>query len=101
MLLRQPAFEVLGFVAVFTNCALLCMSPALRSLAPGLTSVEWVVVFVLLEHTLLALKLTLTQVVPNVPYWIRKAIASHEYRVRQQLHRKVSDETSNPCPPAS
>jgi len=89
----MPAFEVLGFIAVFTNCALLCMSPTLRQLAPGLTSVEWVVVFVLLEHTLLALKLTLTQVVPNVPYWIRKAVAQHEYRAKQEVHKKRRHET--------
>ncbi|XP_050696718.1 anoctamin-10-like, partial [Eriocheir sinensis] len=81
----QGAFELLGAMAVMTNCALLCLSPRVRPLAPSASPVEWVLLFVLLEHLILAAKMCLMWVVPNQPAWVRQALEKVSYQAKLAL----------------
>ncbi|XP_069698153.1 anoctamin-10 isoform X2 [Periplaneta americana] len=81
----QRAFEAVGAMSIMTNCGLLCMSPQLRRLAPNLSSVEWVLLFVILEHMLLAMRHILHLVIPDRPEWVRVALARINHLSKQAL----------------
>ncbi|XP_071538291.1 anoctamin-10 isoform X2 [Panulirus ornatus] len=89
----QGAFELLGAVAVMTNCALLCLSPRVRPLAPTTSPVEWVLMFVLLEHLILAAKLCLMWLVPNQPLWVRQALERITYQSKLALKNERGKKT--------
>jgi anoctamin-10 len=88
-MLFQRAFEAVGTMSIMTNCGLLCMSPQLRRLAPSLTSVEWVLLFVLLEHVLLGIRHILHVVIPDRPEWVRVALARINHQSKQALKNEV------------
>ncbi|GFG34765.1 hypothetical protein Cfor_04644 [Coptotermes formosanus] len=85
----QRAFEAVGAMSIMTNCGLLCMSPQLRRLAPSLTSVEWVLLFVILEHMLLGIRHILHLVIPDRPEWVRVALARINHQSKQALKNEV------------
>jgi anoctamin-10 len=89
IILLQRAFEAIGAMSIMTNCGLLCMSPQLRRLAPSLTSVEWVLLFVVLEHMLLAIRHVLHLVIPDRPEWVRVALARINHQSKQALKNEV------------
>ncbi|XP_076358158.1 anoctamin-10-like [Tachypleus tridentatus] len=81
----QKAFEVIGAVAVMTNCALLSMSPAVRSLAPTLSPTDWALVMVAAEHIIMAIKFTLVYLIPDVPEWVNLALQKIQYDAQRAL----------------
>lgn len=87
----QIAFEVMGAIAIITNCGLLCLATELRSLAPNLQPAEWLLLFVGIEHCLLALTLALRQLIPDVPNNVKMAMARLEFKSRQALKNEVRD----------
>lgn len=80
---------MLGAVAVITNCALLCLSPRVRPLAPSASPVEWVLIFVLLEHIILCIKMALMWLVPDEPLWVRQALEKINYQSKLALRNEV------------
>lgn len=93
----QIAFEAMGAIAIMTNCALLCLSDDLRSLAPTMSSAEWFMLFVLIEHILIACTLALRQLIPDMPTWVKMAMAKLEYQSRQALKNEVCNNTKRTC----
>ncbi|XP_064097661.1 anoctamin-10-like isoform X1 [Macrobrachium nipponense] len=89
----QGAFELIGAVAVMTNCALLCLSPRLRPLAPAASPVEWVLLFVLLEHLILLGKMALMWLVPDQPLWVRQALEKISYQSKLALKNERGKKT--------
>ncbi|XP_042868848.1 anoctamin-10-like [Penaeus japonicus] len=89
----QGAFEMLGAVAVITNCALLCLSPRVRPLAPSASPVEWVLIFVLLEHVILCVKMALMWLVPDEPLWVRQALEKISYQSKLALRNERGKKT--------
>ena len=73
-----------------TNCGLLYLSPKLRSVAPSMTPVEWALVFVILEHAILAAKMSLMWLVPDQPHWVREALDKVAYLSKIALRNEVS-----------
>lgn len=92
VILLQRAFEAVGAMSIMTNCGLLCMSPQLRRLAPSLTSVEWLLLFVVLEHVLLAIRHVLHLVIPDRPEWVRVAVARINHQSKQALKNEVMEQ---------
>jgi hypothetical protein len=68
------------------------MSPQLRRLAPSLSSVEWVLLFVVLEHMLLGIRYILHLVIPDRPEWVRVALARINHLSKQALKNEVMDQ---------
>jgi anoctamin-10 len=81
----QIAFELMGGIAVMTNCALLSLSPNLRAYAPNMSPAEWLLLFVIIEHVLLAFLFALRQLIPDIPANVKIALAKLEYQSRQAL----------------
>uniref|UniRef100_A0A6A7FSV7 Anoctamin n=2 Tax=Hirondellea gigas TaxID=1518452 RepID=A0A6A7FSV7_9CRUS len=89
----QNCFELLGCIAVATNCALLCMSPKLRRAAPGFSTIEWVLMFVVLEHLILIGKMALMWLVPDQPAWVREALDKIAYHSKMALRSERGKRT--------
>lgn len=82
----QKAFEMLGVLSIMTNCALLCLSPQLRAIQPPQwTLIEWVLLFVVLEHSLLLLRYLINIAIGDKPEWVRKALAKKNYESKQAI----------------
>ncbi|KAB7497492.1 Anoctamin-10 [Armadillidium nasatum] len=89
----QNAFELMGAVAVMTNCALLCLSPRVRPLAPNASPVEWVLIFVAFEHIILALKMSLVRCFPDRPEWVRDAMDRVIFHAKMALRNERGKKT--------
>ncbi|KAL0274144.1 UNVERIFIED_CONTAM: hypothetical protein PYX00_006638 [Menopon gallinae] len=81
----QRAFEWVGAMSIMTNCGLMCISPQLRSLAPEMGAVEWILIFVFVEHVLLVIRQLLHDAISEKPEWVRIALAKINYQSKQAL----------------
>ncbi|XP_062276519.1 anoctamin-10 [Scomber scombrus] len=86
----QIAFEVLSFVSVVTNCWLLILSPRLRELCQGgkMSSTNFLLLAVLLEHVLIVIKVVLSLLIPDEPDWIKKKKEHIEFTSMQALREQ-------------
>lgn len=86
----QLAFEVLSFVSVVSNCWLLILSPRLRELCQegGMSSTNFLLLAVLVEHVLILIKVVLSVLIPDEPDWIRKKKEHIEYTSMQALRQQ-------------
>ena len=83
------AFEILGVVAVMTNCGLLSMSTELRKLNPKMDPARWLLIWVVAEHVILAIKLFIAKAIPDVPEWVSMALSRTQYHAKQALSNQV------------
>ncbi|KAF5303166.1 hypothetical protein FQA39_LY10079 [Lamprigera yunnana] len=83
----QKAFEVVGALSILTNCGLLCLSPQLRS-KYLFEQIEWILIFVALEHILLGLRYLIHITIPEKPEWVRVALAKRNHESKQALKRE-------------
>ncbi|XP_030282840.1 anoctamin-10 [Sparus aurata] len=93
----QIAFEVLSFVSVVSNCWLLLLSPWLQKLFQEreMSSINMLLLAVLMEHLLIVVKVILAVVIPDEPDWIRKKREHIEYTSMQALReQKLHSEES-------
>ncbi|XP_053175022.1 anoctamin-10 [Scomber japonicus] len=86
----QLAFEVLSFVSVVSNCWLLILSPRLRELCQGgeMSSTNFLLLAVLLEHVLIVIKVVLALLIPDEPDWIKKKKEHIEFTSMQALREQ-------------
>ncbi|XP_046843595.1 anoctamin-10-like [Xenia sp. Carnegie-2017] len=88
----QTAFEIMGILAVITNCALLGMSPTVQKwFPPEYTTLQKILVFVAFEHVLLGIKFLIAVLIPDVPGWIKEEFAKKEYERKQALINMKGD----------
>ncbi|KAK4879968.1 hypothetical protein RN001_008114 [Aquatica leii] len=80
----QKAFEVIGALSIITNCGLLCLNPQFRK-SYYLEEVEWILMFVALEHFLLGLRYLIHIMIPEKPEWVRIALAKKNHESKQAL----------------
>ncbi|CAH0557355.1 unnamed protein product [Brassicogethes aeneus] len=81
----QRCFEVLSALSILTNCGVLYLSPQMRSQAPYLDEVKWLLIFVFLEHLLLGIRYLLHITISDKPEWVRVALARKNYESKQAL----------------
>lgn len=72
-------------MSIMTNCGLLCISPQLRIYASGVNHLEWVLIFVFIEHLLFFIRQLLSITIHEKPERVRTAIAKIIYQSRQAL----------------
>ncbi|XP_046676010.1 anoctamin-10 isoform X2 [Homalodisca vitripennis] len=89
----QRAFQALCTLSVITNCGFLYLSPAMRAVAPDASPAEWMMVFVFLEHVLLALRQVLHYAIPDKPEWVRLALARQQFQSKQALKKQRMEKT--------
>ncbi|XP_034553256.1 anoctamin-10 isoform X1 [Notolabrus celidotus] len=89
----QLAFEAMSVIAVVTNCALIGMSPQVKTYFQG--SEEQLIFWtVAIEHVLLAVKFILTFLIPDVPKHIQIKLARLEFESLEALKKKKMLEAS-------
>ncbi|XP_018568866.1 anoctamin-10 isoform X2 [Anoplophora glabripennis] len=81
----QRAFEVVGALSIFTNCGLLYLSPQIRRRAQDFSEVQWLLLFVFLEHLLLGIRYLLHIAISDKPEWVRVALAKRNHESKQAL----------------
>ncbi|XP_014666247.1 PREDICTED: anoctamin-10-like [Priapulus caudatus] len=89
----QVAFEVMGVIAVITNCALIAISPQSKSFFPESSTTELLLIFVGIEHLILGAKLCIAYLVPDTPEWVETALAKIEHQSREALKHDRSQQT--------
>ncbi|GFW38218.1 anoctamin-10 [Trichonephila clavipes] len=89
----QVAFEALSILAVMSNCALISMSPIVRSYAPDMSLSSWLLVAVAVEHVIIAVKMTLAYLISDVPKWVTVAIQRAQYESLQALKLERKEKT--------
>lgn len=86
----QVAFELISIMAVMTNCALIGMNPEVRKLLPSdITAVNIVLIFVAVEHIILAIKVAVACLIPDQPKWVEIELAKIAYQSKLALQEKV------------
>ncbi|XP_043544656.1 anoctamin-10 isoform X2 [Chiloscyllium plagiosum] len=85
------AFETMGVISVMTNCALIGMSPQVKSFFQG-KSIELVLLIVGVEHVLLGLKFILAFAISDIPRDIRNKVARLEFESMEALKQKQMKE---------
>eukprot|EP00111_Clytia_hemisphaerica_P022672 TCONS_00066722-protein len=89
----QIAFEVMSIIAVMTNCALIAMSPSIRSwLSMETNPIHYVICFVAIEHVVILVKIAITYMIPDIPGDIKKVIAKQQYQRNQRIKEKELQE---------
>ncbi|CAH1714513.1 unnamed protein product [Aphis gossypii] len=84
----QNIMEVMGFIAVLVNCALIGLSGQVHRLLPDMTAIQTVLLIVALEHIMLAFRCALSCLIPDVPQWIATEMAKTEYIRREAASSK-------------
>uniref|UniRef100_A0A8C9W745 Anoctamin n=1 Tax=Scleropages formosus TaxID=113540 RepID=A0A8C9W745_SCLFO len=83
----QLAFESMSVIAVVTNCALIGMSPQMKSYFPD-SETQLILVVATVEHVFLAFKFILAFVIPDVPRHIQIKLARVEFESMEALKKK-------------
>ncbi|XP_062589601.1 anoctamin-10-like isoform X1 [Saccostrea cucullata] len=85
----QVAFELISIMAVMTNCALIGMNPEVKKLLPtDITPVNIVLIFVAVEHIILAIKVAVAILIPDQPHWVEIELAKTAYQSKLALQEK-------------
>ncbi|CAH1254178.1 ANO8 [Branchiostoma lanceolatum] len=84
----QDVMELMGMLAVIVNCALLVMSGQMQHMFPGLSTTQLIIMAVVVEHAVIALKFILSYAIPDIPEWVEKEMAKVEFK-RRQAHKKL------------
>ncbi|CAI9723214.1 Hypothetical predicted protein [Octopus vulgaris] len=84
----QMMFELMGKIAVMTNCIIIGLNPQVQKLVPGhQTPVQLVVIVVILEHIILAARSFLTYLIPDLPRWIEIEVYKERYEAKKALEK--------------
>ncbi|GAA6099537.1 anoctamin-10 isoform X1 [Tachysurus ichikawai] len=86
----QLAFETMSVIAVFTNCALIGLSPQVQAYFPE-ADTQLILTVVAVEHVLLAFKFILAFIIPDVPKPIRIKLDKLEFESLEALKKKLHD----------
>ncbi|XP_069757452.1 anoctamin-10-like [Narcine bancroftii] len=95
----QTAFEMIGFLSVITNCLLISISPQVKEYCAenNVTSNSILIWAIGVEHVLLAVKITLAFVIPDIPQWVKLRIDRVEYQSLQALKHKLFEADEGFC----
>ena len=79
------AFNVTIMFSVITNCVLLSMDKDLRiAFGLGKSDLTWALLFVGLEHIVLAIRVIIDKVISDVPSEIKKAMDRNDFIIKNK-----------------
>lgn len=85
----QIAFEMMSVIAVITNTALVALSPKVtEEFVPQYGAVNVFLVFVIVEHIILFVKVTLSFLIPDAPDWVETAVAREDYQSKLAMKQQ-------------
>ncbi|XP_068231567.1 anoctamin-8-like [Palaemon carinicauda] len=79
----QDAMELMGVVSIIVNCALIGLSGQIQQVYPDITTNQTILLIVVLEHLLIALKYGISYAIPDIPEWVEEKIARKEFLRRK------------------
>ncbi|XP_018652941.1 putative anoctamin [Schistosoma mansoni] len=81
----QLALDVVSYIAVIVNIALLGISGTAQRLFPNLSSSQLIIFLVLIEHAIIITRAAISALVPHTPTSVVLQIAKLEHRRREAL----------------
>lgn len=81
------AFEILGFVSVATNFALIALHPDAREYFKDLSDVQYIIMFVVGEHILIVLKIAIMILVPDEPGIVSQKKLKYKYESLEAMKK--------------
>lgn len=63
----------------------------MRRAGPDVGQIEWILMFVFLEHILIGIRYILHITIPERPEWVRVALAKRNHESKQALKHEVSE----------
>lgn len=93
----QNAMDVMGFIAVLVNCALIGLSGQVHRMFPEMSTTQTILLIVALEHGMLVMRFLITCAIPDLPKWVAIEIAKVEFARREAL-RRLSSTVQTPAP---
>ncbi|CAH1779721.1 unnamed protein product [Owenia fusiformis] len=88
----QVAFELMGVISVITNTALIGMSPTVQASLGHLGPVNMLLLFVIVEHMVLGIKVAISYLIPDTPDWVDVALARADYQTKQVWRKQKLQE---------
>ncbi|XP_053122083.1 anoctamin-10 isoform X2 [Hemicordylus capensis] len=85
----QLAFQTMTVISVVTNCVLIGMSPQVNALFPD-SKMELILIVVLAEHLIIAMKFLMAFVIPDKPRDIQIKLARLEFESLEALKQQTS-----------
>ena len=80
------AFNVTIIFSVITNCALLAMDRDLRkAFGLGISDLRWALLFVGLEHVVLAIRVIIDKLISDVPSDVKKAMDKEDFILKNKI----------------
>ncbi len=83
------AFEIISFVSIATNFALVALHPEARLYFSDYSDMEYALLFVGVEHLLVALKLAIMVMVPDVPGLVVQQKLRVKFESAEALKKEV------------
>lgn len=96
----QNAMDMMGFIAVLVNCALIGLSGQVHRMFPEMSTTQTILLIVALEHGMLVMRFLITCAIPDLPKWVAIEIAKVEFARREAL-RRLSSTVQTPAPDSS
>ncbi|KAE8743203.1 hypothetical protein FOCC_FOCC011183 [Frankliniella occidentalis] len=93
----QNAMDVMGFIAVLVNCALIGLSGQVHRMFPEMSTTQTILLIVALEHGMLVMRFLITCAIPDLPKWVAIEMAKVEFARREAL-RRLSSTVQTPAP---
>ncbi|CAL4077774.1 unnamed protein product, partial [Meganyctiphanes norvegica] len=91
----QDAMELMGVVGIVVNCMLIGMSGQVHRMFPEMSTTQTILLIIVLEHIMIAVKYGISYAIPDIPEWVAKEMAKVKFQRREAL-RRVSTSNSPP-----
>ncbi|XP_050715998.1 anoctamin-8-like isoform X3 [Eriocheir sinensis] len=91
----QDAMELMGVLGIIVNCILIGLSGQVHRMFPHMSTAQTIVLIVVLEHIMIALKYGISYAIPDIPEWVATEMAKVEFQRREAL-RRLSTSNSPP-----
>ncbi|XP_069166771.1 anoctamin-10 isoform X3 [Procambarus clarkii] len=83
----QDAMELMGVLGIMVNCMLIGLSGQVHRMFPEMSTAHTVLLIIVLEHAMIALKYGISYAIPDIPEWIATEMAKVEFQRREALRR--------------
>ncbi|XP_053629795.2 anoctamin-10 isoform X2 [Cherax quadricarinatus] len=91
----QDAMELMGVLGIMVNCMLIGLSGQVHRMFPEMSTAHTILLIIVLEHAMIALKYGISYAIPDIPEWIATEMAKVEFQRREAL-RRLSSSNSPP-----
>ncbi|XP_066983808.1 anoctamin-10-like isoform X8 [Macrobrachium rosenbergii] len=91
----QDAMELMGVLGIMVNCMLIGLSGQVHRMFPEMSTVHTILLIIVLEHAMIALKYGISYAIPDIPDWVATEMAKVEFQRREAL-RRLSSSNSPP-----